>query len=216
MPRCAYFGGVKFFHLVPAAAVFVTTFCAAARADDAKDALVAAEKAAKDAPAYRLKVTSTDPTTKVAAAMTIEIVNPETMHLKSESGGQSQMEVYSDGQKVFMSHAGSPMQEAPPQVAAMMKQMKDQVSGDAMSKLAQNAKFVGHETVGGTPASVYTFEADMMGMHMASKEWVSDKDHRPIKVESVTKGSVANQEVNQNTTATYEFDPSIKVVMPQP
>ena len=107
------------------------------------------------------------------------------------------------------------MQEAPPQVGAMMKQMRDQVSGDAMAKLAQNAKMVGHETVGGTPASVYTFNADMMGMHMESKEWVSDKDHRPLKVESVTKGSVANQEVNQNTTVTYEFDPAIKVTMPQ-
>ena len=207
---------MKFSHLAPVAAVFVTTFCTVARADEAKDALVAAEKAAKDAPAYRLKVISSDPTTKVNTEMTLEIVNPDTMHLKSESGGQTQMEVYSDGTKVFMSHAGSPMQEAPPQVAAMMKQMKDQVAGGAMSKLVQNAKFVGHETVGGTPASVYTFEADMMGMHMASKEWVSDKDHRPIKAESVTKGSVANQEVNQNTTTTYEFDPSIKVTMPNP
>ena len=193
----------------------MTTFCATVRADDAKDALVAAEKAAKEAPAYRMKVTSTDPTTKAVTAMTVEVVNPESMHLKSEVGGQPQMEVYTDGKKVFMSQAGSPMKEAPPQVGAMMKQMKEQVSGDAMSKLAQNAKIVGHETVGGVPASVYTFDADMMGMHMESKEWVSDKDHRPIKVESTTKGKVANQDVNQNTTVTYDFDPSIKVTMPQ-
>ena len=201
--------------LVPLAAVFVTLFCAAARADDAKDALVAAEKAAHDAPAYRMKVTSTDPTTKAVTTMTVEIVNPESMHLKSEGGGQPQMEVYSDGTKVFISRAGGPMQPAPAQLGAMMKQMRDQVSGSAMSKLAQNAKVVGHETVGGAPASVYTFDADVMGMHMVSKEWISDKDHRPLKVESETKGTVANQAINQNTTVSFEYDPSLKITMPQ-
>ncbi len=207
---------MKLPHLVPVAALLATTFCATVRADDAKDALVAAEKAAKDTPAYRMKVTSTDPAKKVDTVMTVEVVNPDTMHLKSEMGGQPQMEVYSDGQKVFMSQAGGAMQEAPAQIGAMMKQTRDQLSGGAMTKLAQNAKLVGHETVGGVPASVYTFDVDMMGMHVTSKEWVSDKDHRPLKVESVTKGSVAGQDVNQNTTATYEYDPSIKVVMPKP
>lgn len=193
----------------------MTTFCAAAYADDAKDALVAAEKAAKDAPAYRMKVNSTDPSTKVTTAMTIEIVNPDTMHLKSEAGGQPQMEVYSDGQKVFMSQAGGELREAPKQIGDMMKQTRDQFSGGALAKLAQNAKMVGHETVGGTPTSVYTFDVDLMGMHTSIKEWVSDKDHRPLKTESTTKGNVAGQEVNQNTAATYEYDSSIKVTMPK-
>ena len=82
--------------------------------------------------------------------------------------------------------------------------------------MAQNVKFVGHDTGGGTPVSVYTFDADMMGMHTAAKEWVSDKDHRPLKSESTTTGNVAGQDVNQVTSATYEYDPSIKVTMPKP
>ena len=53
-------------------------------------------------------------------------------------------------------------------------------------------------------------------MHTSTKEWVSDKDHRPIKSESVTKGNVAGRDVNQNVTATYDYDPSIKVTMPKP
>ena len=210
-----YVGSVKLPHLVPAAALLVSALCITARADD-KDALVAAEKAAKDAPAYRMKVDSTDPTTKMATAILIEIVNPDTVHMKSEVGGQTQMEMYTDGQKVFMSQGGGQMQEAPPQVSQVMKQTKDQFSGGAVAKLAQNVKLVGHETVGGTPASVYTFDADMMGMHTTTKEWVSDKDHRPLKSESTTKGNVAGQEVNQNVTATYDYDPAIKVTMPKP
>ena len=50
-------------------------------------ALVAAAKAAQDAPAYRMKVTSTDPAEQAVTAMTLEVVKPDSVHMKSEAGG---------------------------------------------------------------------------------------------------------------------------------
>ena len=182
-------------------------------------AVVAAAKAAQDAPAYRMKITSTDPTGTAATAMTMEIVNPESVHMKSESGGKVVMELITDGKKVFMSQGGGKLTEAPAQMASIMKQAREQFSGDAVAKMAHNAKLAGHETVNGVAASVYTFDTDMMGLHSESKEWISDKDHRPIKMEGETKGSMqtgaaGGQEVDQKTTATFEYDPSIKITLP--
>ena len=202
-----------------AAALFAGVLCTTARADDATAALVAAAKAAQDAPAYRMKVTSTDPTGKQTTAMTLEVVNPDSVHMKSEAGGLTQMELVTDGTKVFMSQGGGKLTEAPAQMGAMIKQARAQFSGDAVAKMAHNVKLTGHETVNGVAASVYTFDTDMMGLHSVSKEWISDKDHRPLKMEGETKGQVQTggapgQTVDQKTSAVYEYDPSIKVTLP--
>ena len=203
------------------AAVFAGIVCTGAYADEATDAIVAAAKAAQDAPAYRMKVTSTDATGAQSTNMTLEIVNPESVHMKSEAGGKTQMELITDGKKVFMSQGGSPMMEAPAQMGAIMKQARAQFSGDAIAKMAHDAKMAGHETVNGVPATIYTFTSDMMGLHSESKEWISDADHRPLKIEGMTKGTVqsggttgAGQSVNQKTSAVYEYDPAIKITLP--
>ena len=194
--------------------------CTAVYADDATDAVVAAAKAAQDAPAYRMKVSSTDPTGAMATAMTLEIVNPDSVHMKSESGGMTQMELITDGKKTFMSQGGGKLTEAPAQMAAVMKQARAQFSGDAVAKMAHDVKVTGHETVNGVPATIYSFNSDMMGMHSESKEWISDKDHRPLKIEGETKGSMPGaagqpgRSIDQKTTAIYEYDPSIKITLP--
>ncbi len=201
-----------------AAALFAGVFCATAFADDATDALVAAAKAAQDAPAYRMKLTSADATGTQNTTMTLEVVNPDGVHMKSE-GGAMTMELITDGKKVFMSQGGGPLTEAPAQMGAIMKQARAQFSGDAVAKMAKNAKLTGHETVNGVPASVYTYDTDMMGMHSTSKEWISDKDHRPLKVEGETKGTMPaagqpGKTVDQKTSVTFEYDPSIKITLP--
>ncbi len=203
------------------AAVFAGVVCTAAYADDATDAIVAAAKAAQDAPAYRMKVSSTDPTGAMSTNMTLEIVNPESVHMKQEMGGKTMMELVTDGTKVFMSQGGGPLTAAPAQMGSIMKQARAQFSGDAVAKMAHDVKMTGHETVNGVPATIYSFNSDMMGLHSESKEWISDKDHRPLKIEGMTKGTVqtggaagAGQAVNQKTTAVYEYDPSIKITLP--
>lgn len=211
---------MKLFLLLAAAALFAGVLCVTAFADEGTDALVAAGKAVTDAPAVRLKATSTGaPGGLPATVMTLEIVNPDGMHMKSEAGGAVQMELVTDGKKVFMSQGGGKLTEAPAQMAAMMKQARAQFSGDAVAKMAHNVKLVGHETVDGVAASVYTYDTDMMGLHSVSKEWISDKDHRPLKVEGETKGNLQTggqpgQAVDMKTLATFEYDPSIKVTLP--
>ena len=107
---------MKRFSVLSLAAVFAGVVCPTVHADDALNAVVAAAKAAQDAPAYRMKITSTDPTGAAATAMTMEIVNPESVHMKSESGGKVVMELITDGKKVFMSQGGSKLVEAPVQM----------------------------------------------------------------------------------------------------
>ncbi len=187
------------------------------RADD-KASLAEAQRAQNDAPAYRMKAVSTDVNTKEATVITLESVKPDLLHMKTEAGGKTQMEIVSDGKKAFMSQGGAELTEAPPQVAAMIGQARQQSSLDAMTKLAQDVKITGHEAVNGVPASVYTFSTDMMGLHSASKLWVSDKDHRPLKGESTTQGELKmgeqSKKMDQQTSITFDYDPSIKIALP--
>lgn len=198
-------------------AVFAVVLSTAAFADPGTDALVAAAKAAEDAPAYRMNVTSTDPASGKPTVMTLEIVKPESIHMKSEAGGQ--IELITDGKRVFMSQGGGKLMEAPAQMGAVIKQARQQFSGEAVARMAHDVKLVGHEAVNGVPASVYTFNSDVMGLHSESKEWISDKDHRPLKLEGTTKGQLqaggqTSPAMDAKSTATFEYDPTIKITLP--
>ena len=205
---------MKFTLRLPVAALCAVAFATCAFADDPMDALKQATKAQSDAPAFRMKIISTDPTTKVANTITIEKVKPAKMHMKVEDGTSTKMELVSDGQKTFMSQGGGKMQEAPPQVAAMIAQQGNTAALDAITKLAQNVKLDGHESVGGVPASIYTFTSDMMGMHSATKLWISDKDHRPLKAEGETTGDRGGQKFDQQMAISFDYDPAITITLP--
>ncbi len=192
----------------------LTLFATCAFAEDPMEAIKQATRAQADAPAYRMKIVSTDPATKQGATITMENVNPDKMHMKMEASGQTTMEIVSDGQKTFMAQGGGKMTEAPAQMGAMIVESRKQQSLDAITKLAKDVKLVGHESISGTPTSVYTFSADMMGMHSTTKLWISDKDHRPLKAEGESKGDQGGQQIDQQMTITFEYDPSIKVTLP--
>ena len=183
------------------------------------DALAAAAKAWESTPARRMIVTSVDAGKNETSVITMETVNPDSMHMKSESGGMTQIEVITDGNRVFMSHGGGKLTEAPAQMAAMMKQTRAQFSGDAMVKMAHNVKLAGHETINGVPASIYSFDSDMMGVHSDSREWISDSDHRPLKMEGTVTGNAKTggkpgTGLDRKTSAVFEYDPSIKITLP--
>lgn len=201
--------------LAAASACLLTSVAVAA---DPKDDLAAVMKAQNDAPAYRAKVLTADSTSGMNMTVTMERVKPNQIHVKTE-GGPVSAEVYSDGQKTLMRQGTGAFQEAPPQVAAMMTQNSQEAVMQQAIQSAKNVKVAGHEAVSGTPATVYSYDAEMMGVQSANKLWVSDKDHRPIKSESDVHGNVAvggqgGQNVNMKVTSTFEYDPSIKVVMP--
>ncbi len=210
---------MKLASTLPIATLFAAMFTTCAFADDPVEAIKAATKAQNDAPAYRMKIVSTDPATKKVNTITLENVNPDKMHMKVEDGATTQMELVSDGQKTFMAQGGGKMTEAPPQVAAMIVQSRKTATLDAITKMAQDVKFTGHDTVGGVPASVYSFSSDAMGMHSSTKLWISDKDHRPLKAEGETKGQMqtgapGGQEVNRQMAITFDYDPNIKITLP--
>ena len=185
---------------------------------DPKDDVAAAMKAQNDAPAYRMKMVSTDNNTKAATTITLESVSPDSLHLKTEGGPQS-MEVITDGKRTMMSQGGGALQEAPPQMGAMIGQARKSVAMDQMIKAAKDVKVVGHDPLNGVAATEYTFDTDMMGLHGTNKLWVADKDHRPLKSEGAAKGEMSmggqpGQKVDQTVSITYDYDPSIKIELP--
>ena len=200
--------------LTAATACLVATTASA----DPKDDVAAAMKAQNDAPAYRMKMVSTDNNTKAVTTITLESVAPDSMHLKTE-GGPQQMEVITDGKRTLMSQGSGGLQEAPAQMGAMIGQARKSATMETMIKSAKDVKVAGHEAVNGVPATIYTFDTDMMGLHSANKLWVSDKDHRPLKSEGEAKGEMSmggqpGQKVDQMVSIAYDYDPSIKIVLP--
>ena len=185
---------------------------------DPKDEVAAAIKAQNDAPAYRMKMVSTDNNTKAVTTITLESVGTDSLHLKTE-GGPQQMEVITDGKRTLMSQGGGALQEAPAGMGAMIGQARKSVAMDQMIKSAKDVKVVGHDALNGVPATEYTFDTDMMGLHSTNKLWVSDKDHRPLKSEGEAKGEMAmggqpGTKVDQSVGITYDYDPSIKIELP--
>ena len=197
--------------LLAASACLLAT---SAWAADPKADIVASMKAQNDAPAYRMKMTSTDPNTKAVTAITLESVNPDGMHMKTEAGGKVVMEMLTDGKRTLMSQGGGDLQDAPPQVASMIGQARKTATMEAMIQTATDVKVAGHETVNGVPTTVYTFATEMMGLHSTNKLWVSDKDHRPLKSEGEAHGDMQGQKVDQVVAVAYDYDPSIKIVLP--
>ena len=173
-------------------------------------------KAQSDAPAFHAKVITAG--SGMNMTVTMDRVKPNMLHVKTE-GGPVSMEVYSDGQKTLMKQGEAAFQEAPPQMAAMLTQNSQEAMMQQAVQAAKNVKVVGHEAVNGAAATVYSYDADMSGLQSSNKLWVFDKDHRPVKSESevhgsVTAGGPAGTNINMKITTAFDYDPSIKVVMP--
>ncbi len=206
--------------LVPSLFLAATSAClfSTTAFADLKDDLAAVIKAQGDAPAYRAKVITSGGPAGANMTITMEKVKPNQMHVKTE-GGPANIEIYSDGQKTLLRQGEGAFQEAPAQMAAMLTQNSQEVMMQQAIQSAKNVKVSGKDNVGGVAATIYSYDADVQSMHSANKLWVSDKDKRPIKSESEVKGNVATgaeggTDINMKVTSTFDYDPSIKVVMP--
>lgn len=201
------------------AALAVGIQAVSAQTNEAKQAVLESQKALHDARAYRIRTTATDLDSKRVTVMTVDIVNPDRLRMHMEEGGQVKMELVTDGKKAFIRRgAEGDFAEAPPSVAGMVANARRLSSMEAVQQ-ASNVKMVGHEEVGGTASSVYTFDVEVMGMRSTSKLWVSDKDHLPLRREGESHGEVKlgadpGQKTNRSSTSTYDYDPSIKVTLP--
>ena len=130
------------------------------------------------------------------------------------------MEMWFDGKKTFMRHGPSgEIREVPSTMSAMIAQAREQASVNALLGMAKEAKFVGHDNVNGAPASIYSFKTEMAGFTTTSKLWISDADSRPLKAEGETHGELKiaagpEHATNKKSLTTFEYDASIKIVVP--
>lgn len=178
------------------------------------EALKKAQQAQLDAPAFRMKMVSTDTGNKTSA-MTIELVKPEMLHWKSEENGQVTVEMWSDGKKTYMRQGSAgEIHDSPIDIGSLITQARQSNALETLIAAAKELKFIGHEDVSGTPASVYTFKTAMMGMDSSVKLWISDANSLPLKSEADLHRELKGATINKKIVTSYEYDPSIKIVVP--
>ena len=198
-----------------AVAAIGTLFISIARAeDDPMEALKNAQKGHVEAPAFRMKMVSTEANDK-SSGMTVELVKPDLLYWKSEENGQVTVEMWSDGKKTYMRQGPTgEIKPSPMEVSSLVTQARQVDPLGTLIEKARELKFVGHEEVKGVPASAYTFKSVLMNMDSAVKLWISDTNPRPLKSEIETHRELKGAPVHKKTVVTYEYDPSMKIVVP--
>ena len=201
-----------------------------ARADEAAD-LDAAQKALDAVPAYRATLVASSSETPGTNRVTNEFVRPDLVHTRAETNGTLDFEAYADGKKTVVSEQGGAYKDAAPGIAAMIARARGQLSlrsekNDDFTHRVSHLTFSGHETVNGVASSCYKGEDDnegvgpMTAMHSSVKIWISDQDHRPLRVEWNRRGTQkmdpqdAGKPFSQEVQVTYDYDPSIKISLP--
>ena len=190
-------------------------------ADDAKDALIRCQQAQLAAPMCRMTINTKEADTGKASVVVVETAGPNQMHVRQERNGKVMMEMFTDGRKTMVRRGpDGPLVEAPPQVSAMIANLRMSISLQAITNAAKDVKVVGHDVVDGQAATIYTFTTDAMGVQGSSKLWVSDKDALPLKAEEDSTGTLtigldgAGPKARRHSEITFNYDPSIKVVVP--
>jgi hypothetical protein len=203
----------------PLVAIVTAAFALTASGDEAQDVFKKAQQATLAAPAMRMTADTVDHTKNKTTHMVIEIVNPAQMHSIITVDGKVTNEIISDGQKTFIRQGDGEFRPMPGNVGQMLMNARKSTSLEATAEMATGIKLVGHEDVNGTPASVYEFQTNTMGLTGMSKVWISDKDNLPLKsvrhTEGETKvGAGPGVKVDRDATLTFDYDPSIKITLP--
>lgn len=187
--------------------------------EDGREVLRRSAEALKNVPAYRVTITDANTADERGIGVRMEVVNPDLFHIVAEEDGGT-TEVFSDGKRTLSRDGSSgKFAQAPASVGALVAMARQASSLGLLLQMADNVRFVGRETVNGQPASVYAFDALVMGMRASGKIWVADNGQKPLKAEGEVNGEVrfghrAGRRVHKHSVAVYEYDPSIKVTMP--
>ena len=156
-----------------------------------------------------------------ASVVMIETVGTNQMHVRQERDGKVTTEMYTDGRKTMIRRGlDGPMVEAPPQVSAMIANLRMSISLRAITESAKHIEVAGHEIIDGQAATIYTFTTDAMRIKADSKLWISDRDMLPLKAEEDSTGTLnngleaADPKAHRHSEITFSYDPSITVVLP--
>ena len=192
---------------------------AALAQEDGREILRRSAQALKNAPAYRVTITDANPAAEQGVEVRMEVVNPDGLHIVAREGGGT-TEVFSDGKRTLSRDGTSgKFAQAPASVGALVLMARQASSLDLVLQMATDVRLAGRESVNGAPASVYAFDALVMGMRATGKVWIADDGGRPLKAEGEVNGEVkfgarAGRRVHKHSLAVYEYDPSIRITMP--
>ena len=194
-----------------------------ARAADGSTLLQQVLQALDDAPAYRMTSTTTKLDNGDTDVRMVEFVKPKAVHLRGESKGRVTNEMFSNGVKTYvLIRSTGEFEELPKDTGDNLAEMAHSVTPmQELLSVTPSVNLVGHEEIAGKSVSVYTCEEeDGLKLHTTAKLWISDQDHRLLKIEAETHGNLKTKShpegraINNGWTVSYEYDPSIKIVLP--
>jgi hypothetical protein len=183
--------------------------------DKPLDVMTKAMRSQLDAKSYRAHVTSSlgDGTNN---AMVIEYVAPDRYRMTSDvqvGGKGMKQEFVIVGGGTYMKMPNGGWVKSPVDASGIVKAFRDPKMLDELAKTA-DVKFVGAETLDGTPMLVYQYtQNNPMGMKLKStaKTWLSVADGLPRKTE--TEGEFNGQKTKTLVTIS-DYNTDIKIESP--
>jgi hypothetical protein len=194
-------------------------FTVAARADDAaRQAIQKALKAQLEVPAYRLKSSCLDNVKLNTHDVITEVANPDKVHTVRKWNGSVNIEAFTDGKRLLTRDGGAgEFKEQTDDPAAKIKELRDNALLGEPGK-EDDVRQKGQETIKGITASVYIITSK--SLTTTTTLWIDDSDNRVLKTVRKIKGEVSilkqTTRVDMDCETTYEYDPSIKIMLPSP
>lgn len=190
-----------------------------------------------DAPFSRVTTVVTDRNSKAETErMVVEREKPDKVHFTTVKGGEAGTEMISDGQRSLMRDGpDEPWKKSPINVSALMNAGMSNLAADALKEEHGHLKLIGPDEVNGISAQVYELSTD----EGKSKIWLATDNSRPLKAERDYEGpgaipklkktakgqfdiaalrdqlKAAQSKKQLHSVTSFEYDPSIKVTMPQ-
>ncbi len=178
----------------------------AAQDNAARDAVLKAMQAQRNAKAYRVHMTLNDGRIQNV----LEYVAPDRFHLISSSG----TETIIIGDKTYQRDKNGTWASLPIDVGGIVAQFRNPKYLDQLARGLTEVQQLGTDTLSGAAMTIYTFKTDQkvgdIAVTSTDKLWVGVNDGLPHKQEIQSHvGSVSS-----NTVNTIEYDPGIKIDPP--
>jgi hypothetical protein len=193
--------------LILAALCIVGPTASAAQSDSsARDAVLKAMRAQRDAKMYRVHMTLNNGTIQNV----LEYVAPDRFHLTSSNGAETIIV----GDKTYQRQKGGQWVPFPIDIGSIIAQFRDPKYLDQLAQGLTDVQQVGSDTLNGMKMIVYTFKTDQKAgdiqVTSTYKLWIGASDGLPYKQE--VQSHIV--EIASNAVNTIEYDPSIKIDPP--
>ena len=182
--------------------------------------LTDAVKAQLNAKSYRARLDSSSSNGMTGTTL-IEFVAPDRFHMTQNSQlpgrGNVRQEIIIVGKDTWMRMGDAAWQKFPVDVGQIIAQFRDPKVLDELTQSA-DIKFVGADTVDGTPALVYeyTIKGELgKGIKNTAKTWIGVADSLPRKTETEGELEFMGKPLKTKTSITYsDYNADIKIEPP--